>query len=185
MDMEQRLNTSKAVLILLMATFTGVLSSAAVANTSSSTFAPRAVPITPGMVPINITGYVIAPPPCVINNGQMVEVDFGEVMSTRIDGANYKRPINYKVECKKMPTNAMKISVVGGDAGFDSNALKTNITGLGVRILYQNKLLRLGQTVNFTYPNIPVLEAIPVRDYSATLSGGDFSAIATLRIEYQ
>ncbi|WP_193016285.1 fimbrial protein [Proteus sp. FME41] len=185
MDMEQRFNTSKAVLILLMTTFTGVLSSAAVASTSSSTVSPMAAGASPGMVPVYISGYVIAPPPCVINNGQMVEVNFGEVMSTRIDGTNYKQPITYNVECKKMPTNAMKISVVGGSAGFDNNALKTNITGLGVHILYQNKMLRLGQTVNFTYPDIPALEAIPVRDYSATLTGGDFSAIATLRIEYQ
>ncbi|MDL5167557.1 fimbrial protein [Proteus faecis] len=185
MDMEQRFNTSKAVLILLMTTFTGVLSSTAVANTSSSMFAPKAVSVSPGMVPVNITGYVIAPPPCVINNGQMVEVNFGEIMSTRIDGSNYKQPVVYKVECTKMPTNMMKISVGGNSTGFDSNALRTNITGLGVRILYQNKTLRLGQTINFTYPNAPTLEAIPVRDYSAKLTGGDFSATATLRVEYQ
>lgn len=184
MDMEQRFNTSKAVLILILTTFTGVLSSAAVANTTSGAFAPRA-PIVPGMVSVNISGNVIAPPPCVINGGKTIEVNFGEVMSTRIDGVNYKQPITYSAECYKMPTNALKISIRGNGTGFDANALTTNITGLGVRILYQGKLLRLEQAVNFTYPNFPVLEAIPVRDYAAALIGGDFEATATLRMEYQ
>ncbi|WPC99920.1 MULTISPECIES: fimbrial protein [Proteus] len=185
MDMEQRLNTSKAVLILLMTTFTGVLSSAAVASTSpKAVAAPSAV--IPGMSYIYIRGNVIAPPPCVINNGKTVEVDFGEVMSTRIDGTNYTRPIVYNAVCKQMPVNTLKVSIVGNGASFDANALRTNFTGLGVRILYQNKTLRLGQTVNFTYPDFPKLEAVPVRDYSTTLTtGGEFTATATLRMEYQ
>ncbi|MBG2875727.1 fimbrial protein [Proteus alimentorum] len=182
MDMEQRFNTSKAVLILLMTTFTGVLSSAAVANTPPTARAGSSIP---GIVYVYISGNVIAPPPCVINGGKTIEVDFGEVMSTRIDGVNYKKPITYSAECRKMPTNTMKVSISGNGTGFDSNALTTNITGLGVRILYQNKLLRLGQEVNFTYPNFPQFEAIPVRDYSASLTGGDFYATATLRVEYQ
>nr|MCD4642067.1 fimbrial protein [Proteus mirabilis] len=68
---------------------------------------------------------------------------------------------------------------------FDANALMTNITGLGIRILYQNKPLKLGQAINFTYPDFPVLEAVPVRDFSTLLVGGDFSTTATLRMEYQ
>ncbi|OAT24996.1 MrfF family protein [Proteus myxofaciens ATCC 19692] len=176
MFMEQQFNTSKAVLIFILTTFTGVLSSTAVAKDTL---------ITPGLVPVNITGNVVAPPPCVINKGQMVEVNFGDILSTKIDGVNYKKPINYNAECKNMPVNALKISVVGNGSGFDTNALTTNIAGLGVRLLYQSKALNLGQEINFTYPDFPVLEAIPVKDNSTTLTGGDFAATATLRMEYQ
>lgn len=182
MVIEQRFNTSKAVLIFILATFTGGLSSTAVASQPARAAAKDLIP---GIVYINITGNVIAPPPCVINGGKMIEVDFGEVMSTRIDGVSYKKPIQYSATCEKMPTNAMKVSITGNATGFDNNALLTNITGLGVRILYQGKLLNLGKTVDFTYPNFPVLEAIPVRDQAETLVGGDFVANATLRVEYQ
>ncbi|VTP83596.1 fimbrial subunit [Proteus vulgaris] len=85
----------------------------------------------PGIVYINITGNVIAPPPCLINDGKMIEVNFGEVMSTRIDGTNYKQPVHYTATCQKMPTNAMKVYITGSATGFDSNALQTDITGLG------------------------------------------------------
>lgn len=181
MNMEQRVNPKKTVLILMMATLTGSLSSAAVANLPAKV----AQDVIPGIVYINITGNVIAPPPCVINEGKTIEVNFGEVMSTRIDGVNYKQPINYTATCQKMPTNAMKVYVTGNATGFDSNALQTDITGLGVRILYQGKLLNLGNAVNFTYPNLPKLEAIPVRDLNTTLVGGDFVANATLHVDYQ
>lgn len=181
MKMEQRFSPSKAVLSLILATFTGGLSFTAVANLPA-----RAVKdVIPGIVYINITGNVIAPPPCLINDGKMIEVNFGEVMSTRIDGVRYKEPIHYTATCQKMPTNAMKVYVTGGATGFDSNALQTNITGLGVRILYQGKLLDLGKAVNFTYPNLPELEAIPVRDQNEVLVGGDFVASGTLHVDYQ
>lgn len=181
MKMEQRFSPSKAVLIFILATFTGGLSFTAVANLPA-----RAVNgVIPGIVYINITGNVIAPPPCLINDGRMIEVNFGEVMSTRIDGVNYKQPIHYTATCQKMPTNAMKVYVTGSATGFDTNALQTDITGLGVRILYQGKLLDLGKSVNFTYPNLPELEAIPVRDQSASLVGGDFVASGTLHVDYQ
>ena len=181
MKMEQRFSPSKAVLSFILATFTGGLSFTAVANLPA-----RAVNnAIPGIVYINITGNVIAPPPCLINDGKMIEVNFGEVMSTRIDGTNYKQPVHYTATCQKMPTNAMKVYITGSATGFDSNALQTDITGLGVRILYQGQLLDLGKAINFTYPNLPDLEAIPVRDQSATLSGGDFVASGTLHVDYQ
>lgn len=139
----------------------------------------------PGIVYINIRGNVIAPPPCKINNGNMITVDFGEVMSTRIDGDKYKKDIIYTAECTKMPTNAMKLSINGKTASFDNNALETNIGGLGVRILYQGRTLAVGQEVKFTYPQFPELAAVPVRDMSATLTGGAFEAVATLQLDYQ
>ncbi|WFC29464.1 fimbrial protein [Proteus mirabilis] len=75
---------------------------------------------TPGIVYINITGNVIAPPPCLINDGKMIEVNFGEVMSTRINDSNYKQPIEYTAICQKRPTNAMKVYITGNATGFDS-----------------------------------------------------------------
>lgn len=138
-----------------------------------------------GITYVTIRGNVIAPPPCVINNGNTILVDFGEVMSTRIDGQRYKQPVNYTAECTKMPTNAMTLAITGNTAGFDAGLLQTEIAGLGVRMLYQGRQLNPGEKVKFTYPVFPALEAVPVRDMTAVLTGGDFSAVATLELDYQ
>ncbi len=83
-----------------------------------------------------------------INEGKTVEVNFGDVLSTRVDGLNYKRLVDYHPSCEQMPINTLKLSVEGMVL-FDANALMTNITGLGIRILYQNKPIKLGQAINF------------------------------------
>lgn len=139
----------------------------------------------PGIVYVNISGTVIAPPPCIINNGNLIDVNFGEVMSTRIDGTAYKKEVQYTIECHKMPTNTMKMSIQGGKANFDTQSLSTNIDGLGIAILYNNRKLPVGQTVNFIYPNAQQFSVVPVRDQTQTLKGGYFESIATLLIEYQ
>ncbi|NIH24029.1 fimbrial protein [Providencia heimbachae] len=140
---------------------------------------------TPGIVYVNIRGVVLAPPPCVINDGNLIDINFGEVMSTRIDGSAYKMPVNYNIKCEKMPSKAMKMSVEGNTADFDTQSLSTNIEGLGIAVMRNDSKLPVGQAINFTYPNAPQFSVVPVRDMSKTLTGGYFEAVATLLINYQ
>ncbi|MCW6016555.1 fimbrial protein [Serratia marcescens] len=134
---------------------------------------------------IKVTVTIVAPPPCVINNNNLIEVNFGnDVMTTRIDGSYKKQPVVYSVECKNAPNNAMKLQVQG-TAGFDSEVLKTNKDGLGVALLRNGNRQPINTWINFTYPNLPTLEAVPVKQAGATLSGGAFSAGATMKVEYQ
>lgn len=186
MFIKQQINRILAIFIFILLISMGGVSSTAVANVFPRAMVSRDDPVEPIYpIRINISGYVIAHPPCMINDGKTVEINFGEILSTQVDGSNYKRPINYNASCEQMPINTLNLSVDGNGTFFDENALTTNIPGLGVRILYQNKELKLGQKINFTYPDLPVLEAVPVRDLSTSLTGGDFSATATLRMEYQ
>lgn len=135
---------------------------------------------------IKVTVTIVAPPPCVINNNNLIEVNFGsDVMTTRIDGSYKKQPIVYSVECKNAPNNAMKMQIQGIGAGFDGDVLKTNKDDLGVALLRNGNRQPINHWVNFTYPNLPTLEAVPVRQAGATLSGGAFSAGATMKVEYQ
>ncbi|EMH4216657.1 fimbrial protein [Serratia marcescens] len=135
---------------------------------------------------IKVTVTIVAPPPCVINNNNLIEVNFGnDVMTTRIDGSYKKQPVVYSVECKNAPNNAMKLQIQGVSAGFDSEVLKTNKDGLGVALLRNGNRQPINTWVNFTYPNLPTLEAVPVKQAGATLSGGEFSAGATMKVEYQ
>ncbi|MGK9009927.1 fimbrial protein [Serratia marcescens] len=134
---------------------------------------------------IRVTVTIIVPP-CVINNNNLIEVNFGnDVMTTRIDGNYKKQPVVYSVECKNAPNNAMKLQVQGTGADFDSKVLKTNKGGLGVALLRNGTRQPINSWVNFTYPNLPTLEAVPVKQAGASLSGGAFSAGATMKVEYQ
>ncbi|MGP0843280.1 fimbrial protein [Serratia sp. CY83965] len=135
---------------------------------------------------IKVTVTIVAPPPCVINNNNLIEVNFGnDVMTTRIDGSYKKQPVVYSLECKNAPNNAMKLQIQGTGAGFDSEVLQTNKDGLGVALLRNGSRQPINSWINFTYPTKPTLEAVPVKQAGATLRGGEFSAGATMKVEYQ
>lgn len=135
---------------------------------------------------LKVTVTIVAPPPCVINNNNLIEVNFGnDVMTTRIDGSYKKQPVVYSVECKNAPNNAMKMQIQGTGAGFDSEVLQTNKDNLGVALLRNGNRQPINGWINFTYPNLPTLEAVLVKQAGATLGGGEFSAGATMKVEYQ
>ena len=129
---------------------------------------------------------VVAPPACVINGNQLIQVNFGnDVMTTRVDGSYKKMPVTYSVECKDMPNNAMKMQISGNSASFDRNVLQTNRADLGVALTSNGKQVPVNSWLSFTYPLKPTLEAVLVKQAGATLHGGAFSAGATMKVEYQ
>ncbi|HHQ4306355.1 TPA: fimbrial protein [Serratia fonticola] len=135
---------------------------------------------------IKVTVTIVAPPPCEINNNDLIEVSFGnDVMTTRIDGSYKKRPVVYSIECKNAPNNAMKMQIQGIGAGFDGDVLQTDKDDLGVALLRDGNRQPINTWVNFTYPKLPTFEAVLVKQAGATLSGGTFSAGATMKVEYQ
>nr|WP_321837970.1 hypothetical protein [Pseudomonas sp. V3/3/4/13] len=101
-------------------------------------------------------------------------------MTTRIDGVSYKRVVPYTVTCGPQPSNDMRLILQGGGAGFDSTLLSTSNSNLGVKLLINGVSWKLNSSVNFTYPTLPKMEAVLVRNLDSTLSGGAFSATATL-----
>lgn len=136
---------------------------------------------------INVTVTIVAPPPCIINNNKLIEVEFGDdVIATRIDGSYKKRPVVYSFECKNAPSNAMKIQIKGTQGtGFASHVLRTDRAGLGVALLRNSKPQPINTWVNFLSPNQPEFEAALVKQDGTTLRGGRFSAGATMMVEYQ
>ncbi|WP_420067297.1 fimbrial protein [Serratia ureilytica] len=134
---------------------------------------------------VTVKVTVVAPPPCVINDDRPVEVEFGDVMTTRVDGDNYKMPVNYTLSCPGASSNAMKLQVKGTGAAFDATVLQTNKTGLGIELRQGDSKLAVNGWLNFTYPNKPELWAVPVKQRGATLTGGEFSAGATMEVAYQ
>ncbi len=133
-----------------------------------------------------VTVTVLAPLPCEINGSKPIEVDFGdEVMTTRIDGNNYQERIDVPLSCNGQVHNAMRFQINGAPAGFDGRLLQTSVNGLGIALLRDGARFAPNSWQNFTYPDLPKLEAVPVRQSKATLPTGEFSAAATMRIDYQ
>ena len=137
-------------------------------------------------VAVSIRGVILAPPPCVINAGSTLNVPFGDdLMTTRIDGVNYRRGVRYTLTCGPQPSNNMKITLQGTGAGFGSAYLGTSKSDLGIKLLLNGAAWPLNNAVNFTYPTLPVIEAVPVKNPGSTLTGGAFSASATLVVALQ
>lgn len=133
---------------------------------------------------ISVTVTLVVPV-CEINAGKEINVDFGnDLMTTRIDGNQYKTKVVYTVSCSGS-SNALKMQIDGTAAAFDATVLATDKTDLGLALINGGKKQAINTWFNFTYPTLPVLEMVPVKKAGVTLSGGDFNATATLKVDVQ
>lgn len=135
------------------------------------------------LVTVNVT--VQAPPPCTVNDEKPIEIEFHELLTTRIDGVRYRTPLNYTLSCDGAANNAMKIQLVGSSASFDNSLLQTSTPGLGIMLQRGEEQIPINNWVNFTYPEKPDLWAIPIKQKGATLTGGEFTAGALMKIDFQ
>lgn len=136
---------------------------------------------------LNFLGNLIEPPACVINNDQMIEVDFGQQLGVHsIDGQRYRQTVNYQLQCQSFAqSRGLVLRVSGTATTFDKAAVQTDQADLGVRLLLNGKPLTLNTAVNISLQQPPLLEAVPVqRSASVTLSKGRFAATATLQVDY-
>lgn len=141
-----------------------------------------------GEADMTFHGTLIEPPPCTINDGNQVEVDFGDrVGINKVDGVNYRQQLNYQITCDKAVggTWALKLSLSGSAAGFDNDALLTDKTGLGIRVYQGDKPFTPNSSVKINLANPPRLDAVPIKQAGATLTEGVFEARATLRADYE
>lgn len=135
---------------------------------------------------ITVKVTVNAGPSCVINNNGPIELEFGSaVLTTEVDGSNYKKPINYTLTCTGNTSNAMKMQISGTGATFDAEALQTDKADLAIALFNGGTQQPVNSWFNFTYPNKPVLTAAPVKKAGIRLVGGEFSAAATMKVDYQ
>ncbi|EPF7467185.1 fimbrial protein [Serratia marcescens] len=147
------------------------------------------LPVVPSLavedVAINLHGGLIAPPPCVINDGGKIDVDFGErVGVNKVDGQNYREKINYNVTCQPNVHSWLMTLTLQGNTAFDKTAIQTNNVSLGIKI-YQNGLsFDVNSRIKIIPDALPVLEAVPIKKPGVELLAGEFIAVASLRAEY-
>ncbi|HHQ4308822.1 TPA: fimbrial protein [Serratia fonticola] len=134
---------------------------------------------------VTVKVTVVMPPPCKINGDQPIEVDFEEVVTTRVEGQNYIRTVPYSLECTGLSSNDMTLMVEGDHAGFGTNVLATDKADLGIALLANDRPLALNTNLKFTNPNKPELKAFLAKRPGSTLKAGKFSAGAILKVAYQ
>jgi type 1 fimbria pilin len=82
----------------------------------------------------------------------------------------------------------MKLQVRGTGADFDAKVLKTTQPGLGVQLQEKDRSkISINTWRNFDYVGStgPELWAVPVKQSGMTLTGGEFTAAATMEVAYQ
>lgn len=135
---------------------------------------------------VGFKGTLIEQPPCVINNGELITVDFGnEVMTTRIDGKQYARTVDFSLDCSAAVGAApLKLRVAGTKAGF-AEALDGGIAGLGFALTLDGHPLKPNDWQTFASTVKPLITAVPVRPDDVIPEAGTFRVQASLEMEYQ
>lgn len=137
---------------------------------------------------VNLRGILIEPPLCTINNGDKIDVNFGErVGISKVDGLNYRIPMNYQITCNSGDVSglALLLTLSGDTAFFDEKVLSTSKENLGIRVYQNDQLFLPGSTLKIDLASPPRLEAVLVKKTGSTLTEGAFEAWATLRADYQ
>jgi len=135
---------------------------------------------------LTFSGTLNEPPPCTIDAGNTIEVDFGDVGVKRVDGVNYRKGLAYTISCgpATLPWE-LKLSVNGTPTTYDASAVQTNVPALGIRVYQNNVPFPLNTRLDISLPSPPVLEVVPVKQPGATLAPARFAAVATLLAEYE
>lgn len=124
--------------------------------------------------------------PCHVAGGQDINVQFGNIGINQVDGLRYLKSVPYTLTCDEViKAWSLGLSVKGIPAEFESTALKTSVAGLGIRILLNGKPLQINSVIPVNYQNLPVLQAVPVKEDGTVLTEQDFNITATLVAAYQ
>ena len=135
---------------------------------------------------ITFHGTLKEAPPCVVNGNELIVVDFGsEVMTTRIDGTTYSRPVRFTVDCTAAISNLQRVRISGTPASFGNSVLAGDRTGFGFAFSSGDSPVKLDEWLNFTAPQVPSISVTPVKQDGVTLTGGAFRTLASLVVDYQ
>ncbi len=138
-------------------------------------------------VEINFKGKLIEPPNCNINNGEQIDVDFGnKINPSKVNGINYRVPINYQISCDDTSISLDMVLVFSGEIStFDGEAFQTSKNGLGIRVYQNDEIFIPNSAVIINPGNPPKLEAAPIKKEGTILTEGPFEGWANLEIHFQ
>lgn len=132
-------------------------------------------------------GTLIEPPPCKINEGGIVDVDFGDKIGVnKVDGVNYLKTLDYWITCEAGGRGMdVTLTLSGQPTSYNEAAIQTDVADLGIQVLQNGQPFILGTPVVIDPKAPPMLQAVPVKTPGASLKERAFMATATLKAEYQ
>ncbi|NMK48351.1 fimbrial protein [Achromobacter sp. Bel] len=138
-------------------------------------------------VRVEISGTIRAKIPCIINNNKPIDIPFGDVQISRIDGKQYKiTQIRYTLDCRRAQSYPLNMKISGEGASFNPKLLGIpSQSSLGIALRRDTTLLALNDWFSLTAASPPKLEAVLVAHSEGTITGGEFSASATMVVDYQ
>lgn len=131
---------------------------------------------------VQFHGTLISAPACKINNDQpSPEVEFGNLRIDLIDGVTYgaqKLPVI--VTCDSQPGSTIQFSMTGTAASFDTAALESNVSNLGIKMYNGSQAVIINSWIDIDYDEPLNLTAVPIKRSGSTLFGGQFAVTGTL-----
>lgn len=132
---------------------------------------------------------VTTPPVCTLNSGQQSTVTFGEVLLPRIDGKAYQQALPLTLNCEALANNSLTLTLQGDAVAPNfgrEGILKTGNPALGLVFYAGETFQPIATGIAVTYPNLPKLTVAPVMSAVIPVTdGGNFTASATLKVEYR
>jgi hypothetical protein len=132
-------------------------------------------------------GELIELPPCVINGGERIDVNFGERIGVnKVDGVNYMQTVDYRLQCEPGSSGSgLGLTLIALGSPIGTDVLWTNVSKLGIRMTLNGQPFNLNQRVLIDAANPPVMQAVPVKESGWNLEIGAFEVLATLLADYQ
>lgn len=137
------------------------------------------------VITVNVT---ISAAPCVINNDQLIDVNFGDsVITTEVAKGTVEKPVNYTLDCTSADqSKTLKMRISGAGAEFDGTVLKTSVPALGVKMKADGADYPLNTDLVLASASAkPALTVLLVQQPGARLPTGGFTAGATMTVDYQ
>jgi len=136
---------------------------------------------------VHFTGALISEP-CEINGNQQINVDFGDnVITTDVSAGLVTKDITYTLDCSNAgSTSNLSMEISGTIVDFDQygGSLETSIPELAIKLKHDGADFPLNKSLPFTAGSQPVLSALLIQEPGSHLPTGQFSASATMTVDY-
>lgn len=136
---------------------------------------------------MTLHGVLISPPPCLINSGNKIDVDFGDHLGiNKINGMNYEKEIAYELNCSTdIGKEHIVLSLTGQSDKNNPNSLKTSVENLSIQIKVNGFVYTPGDPIVVNPQVPPVISVVPIKQSGKLLAEGQFNTVANLGIYIQ
>ncbi|EMQ4858273.1 fimbrial protein [Morganella morganii] len=133
---------------------------------------------------IRISGKLVPPPPCKVNNNEEILVDFQRIQIKTLEKSDIRREVDIPFVCEQESENfKYYLTVDGPRSPFNNKLLKTNRNNLGFNVELAGVKLDLGkaQLVNNRHLTFTI---VLTKNPDGNVTPGTFSGTGTVTMEY-